>query len=114
MLNNHRSSHTLTSAAAPDHGSIGLRLGWMLGGPLAMMIALVAIAGSPRFTLGWSDLAFWTAVLLTGSFRALDVTRFHGETTHGMPATTADLKRYLAALAAVCTALWVAAQAVHV
>lgn len=94
-------------------GSVAVRLGWMLGGTLVMIISLMVIAGKPALTLGLPDVIFWAAVLLTGVLRTVDVTHFHGETTGGMPATTADLKRYLRGLGVLAVSCWFAAQAVH-
>jgi hypothetical protein len=106
------SGASIQGASAP--GSVVVRLGWMLGGTLAMMVSLMVIAGKPRLTVGLPDAIFWAAVVLTGLLRTLDITRFHGETTQGVPATTRDLKRYLAGLGALAVAGWLVAQSIHV
>ena len=114
---NHASgAATISAGQAPGAraGSPALRLAWMLGGPLLMIVSLGVIAGKPALSPGLSDAVFWAAVLLTGFLRALDVTRYHGETTRGLPATTRDLKRYLLGLGATSVACWIAAQAIHV
>ncbi len=114
-------SHRLAAASAPTdgtssppRGSALVRLGWMLGGTLVMAISLMVIAGKPPMKVGLPDVVFWATVVVTGLLRTLDVTRFHGETTRGTPATTTDLKRYLGGLAAVSIVGWLVAQAVHV
>lgn len=116
MLHGHRPSAASANLieSPPSSGSVVVRLGWMLGGTLAMMVALMVIAGKPRLTLGLPDIVFWTAVALTALLRTLDITRFQGETTHGVPATARDLKRYLTGLAALAVTGWVVAQSIHV
>ena len=106
-------NHASSAPKVSPEKSVALRLGWMLGGTLVMAISLMVIAGKPALTFGLSDGVFWAAVLLTGLLRTLDVTRYHGETTSGTPATTTDLKRYLRNLAALSVPCWIAAQAIH-
>ncbi len=116
MLQSHRPSAASRTSieGAPSSRSAVVRLGWMLGGTLTMAVALMVIAGKPRLTPGLADAVFWTAVVLTGLLRTLDITRFHGETTQGVPATTRDLKRYLIGLAALAVTGWVVAQSIHI
>jgi hypothetical protein len=101
------------AARAPVRGSILVRLGWMLFGPLAMMISVMGIVSLSAWTFGLRDLVFWAAAVLSGTLKYMDVTRHHGETAAGRPATKADFWRYLAGLAGTSVALWVLAQAIQ-
>lgn len=116
MLHGHRPAAASGTPikGAPSSGSTVVRLGWMLGGTLTMLVALMVIAGKQRLTLGLPDVVFWAAVVLTGLLRTLDITHFHGETTQGVPATDRDLKRYLTGLAVLAVTGWVIAQLVHI
>ena len=95
-------------------GAILVRLGWMVAGTLTILISALMIASEPTWTLGLRDLVFWVAVVATGILRYVDISRFHGETTNGEPATAAHLKRYLTGLTALAAVAWLAAQSLHI
>ena len=84
----------------------------MLFGFVAIATTAMSIANLPTWSLGWRDIAFWSAVLATALFRYLDVMRFHGETANGERATPRDLRRYLLGLAVLSVCLWSGVQSV--
>lgn len=94
-------------------GGVVVRLGWMLGGTLALLVTVMKIASQPPWTIGLLDLVFWGAVALTVMLRYWDITRFRGETTSGEPATMADFRRYAAGTAGVSAACWLIARAIQ-
>lgn len=100
----------------PQHGagvSALVRLGWMVGGTLAMIVSGMSIAAQPSWTFGWRDVVFWSAALASIALRYLDVTRFAGETADGQPATRADLARYAAGLCLTAAVAWFCAHALR-
>lgn len=108
------SSREPMTTEAPDEGMGALvRLGWMMGGTLTMLIAGFTIASSPAWTFGLRDVVFWFGALLALALRYLDVARFAGQTSSGEPATMKDFWRYSAALSVVALGGWAAAQSVH-
>ena len=86
-----------------------LRLFWMFGGNLA----LVVLAGLIFQSAGWTiaDLAYWLIVGLLVSARYIDIARFNGATADLEPATTAHLKRYSLLLVLGAAAVYVTARA---
>ena len=107
------SSDNAGTPAAARGGSPGLRLGWMLVGPAALLISGMFMASQPPWTFGLRDLAFWAAVVACGVMRYLDVTRHNGETTDGQPATRGDLLRHLLGLAVLSAIFWGGAQSIQ-
>lgn len=91
-----------------------VRLGWMLGGTLTMLIAGFTIASRPVWTLSVRDIVFWSGALLAVTLRYWDIEHFHGQTSTGEPATRNDFWRYCATLSVIAIAAWVAAQSVHI
>jgi hypothetical protein len=90
-----------------------VRLGWMVGGTLAMLVSGMSIAAQPRWTFGWRDVVFWSAALAAIVLRYLDVARFAGETADGRPATRAHFIRYAAGLCIAAALAWFSVQSLH-
>lgn len=105
---------SLEPGAHPGGGSgAGVRLGWMVGCPLIMLLAVFTIASHPKWTFGASDVALLLGCVLAVGFRYKDIKTFHGQTANGQPATMADFRRYLVGLSTIVFACWIAAQSVH-
>jgi len=112
-----RSIDAKSAVESPDASDTGasviIRLGWMLGGTLTMLIAGFSIASAPRWTLGLQDAVFWLGVLLAVVLRYWDIRSFRGQTANGDPATMAHFARYFAALSVIALFGWLTAQSVH-
>jgi hypothetical protein len=111
MTNSIRESSNGRAASAGSAAFV--RLGWMVAGPIAMIVSIMGIAAQTAWTLGWRDIVFWSAVASSAAFRYLDVMRFAGETANGRPATRAVLGYYLVGLCIVATLAWYGAHSVH-
>lgn len=109
------STHNLPSEAGSSQSGVGVlvRLGWMLGGFIAIVMTAMSIANHPTWSFGWRDVVFWSAVVASALFRSLDISRFEGQTVRGDPATDRDLRRYLLGLALCSGAVWTLVQSVH-
>lgn len=108
------SSPESTSRTDEHEGSSALiRLGWMLGGTLTMLISWFTIISTPSWTFGARDAVFWCAALLTLTLRYVDVTRYQGLTSRGEPATAAHFARYAVGLLVTSCVGWTLAQSVH-
>lgn len=101
-----------TSPSRPGSGLL-VRLGWMVGGTLTMLITGLVIMSSPAWTYGARDLVFWGGALLAITLRYIDIHRYGGETSRGDPATMGHFARYAAGVVGVGLALWTMAQSVH-
>lgn len=106
------------SATVPPGGpgsgaAVLVRLGWMLGGTLMMLIAGFTIASTRQWTFGLPDAVFWFGALLAIVLRYWDIRRFQGQTANGDPATMAHFPRYFATLSVVALAGWLVAQSIH-
>lgn len=99
--------------ASHNGAAVLIRLGWMLGGTLMMLIAGFTIASTPQWTFGLSDAVFWFGALFAVVLRYWDIRRFQGQTANGDPATMAHFARYLATIAVVALSGWFTAQSVH-
>src|SRR5687768_16773688 len=101
------------SRSGQSGAGVLVRLAWMLGGFVALAVTAMAIASRPAWHVGWRDAVFCAAVLASGAFRYLDVTRFQGETVNGQRATPTDLRRYLLGLAVGSSLLWICVQSIE-
>lgn len=81
-----------------------LRVTWMMWGVLCLFgcAALVAYEIAPVL----SDVLFLLVAAGLIAVRYIDVTRFHGETADGEPATLADWRRYATGVVLVSLAVW--------
>jgi hypothetical protein len=89
------------------------RLFWMMAGPFCLLLCAVLILNRPGS--GWLtgvDVLYWLAVagMILGRFSEY----WGGDPRNAMgePATTAELRRYVALVAIVGPTLWVAANIV--
>ena len=89
-----------------------VRLGWMMFGNAALAICIVTIATHTGSFLSAADAVFWVVVPLLIWLRHYDITRMHGQTTSGQPATLTHWKRYAGLLVAFAVVAWAAAHAV--
>lgn len=109
-----RDHRSPTVSAAPGAGSGALvRLGWMMGGPLTMLIAGFTILNTPAWTFTVRDALFWFGAVIALALRYLDFARFQGQTSNGDSATMVHFRRYAVGLMVVATIGWALAQAVH-
>jgi hypothetical protein len=106
-----------SSAAEPpsasDGAALAVRLGWMLGGTLTMIISGLGIASTTRWTFGPQDAVFWSGAVVTVLLRYWDIRRFRGQTASGDPATMGDFIRYAALLTGTALTGWLTVQAVR-
>ena len=107
---------TLVSTAAESQpgGGLLVRLGWMGGGTLTMLIAGFVIVSRPTWTFSGADAAFWAGALLAIVLRYLDVARYGGDTARGEPATMGHFTRYAVGVVGIGLAYWTMAQSVHI
>jgi hypothetical protein len=110
MTNATKTSDGQASAAG---GGAFVRLGWIVAGPLAMLMSVMGIAAQPAWSFGWRDVVFWCAVAGSAVLRCVDVMLFAGQTANGRPATRAVLAPYLVGLCVIATVAWYAAHSVH-
>jgi hypothetical protein len=76
MATHDRRSSTSTVSAAPGAGSGALvRLGWMVGGPLMILIAGLTILSTPAWTFTVRDAVFWFGAAMALVLRYLDIAR---------------------------------------
>jgi hypothetical protein len=95
-----------TDSPQNHEGGCLLRLSWMLGGNLAVLLIAVAIAQGGGTFFSFADAFFWLVVLAMVGIRYVDITRMKGLTAGGKPATLADWKRYVVILLAASLGLW--------
>ena len=89
-----------------------VRLGWMMFGNAALAICVGTIAGQAGMSLSIADAVFWAVVIVLVWLRHFDITRMHGQTAGGQPATLSHWRRYAGLLLALSLAAWAAAHAV--
>ncbi len=97
-------------APASSAGCV-LRLYWMLGGNLALVLILAAAPGNAG---GWDvgpwDGVYGAVVLSLVAARALDLARYGGTRADGSPAAQGDGLRYALVWPAVMLGAWIAAR----
>lgn len=86
-----------------------LRLTWMILGYAAMGILAMIIAVDSQGTFTWRDIAIACVAILIIVARYVDITRYHGQTAEGAPATMDNFKRYAVKVALGTPAAWGAA-----
>ena len=87
-----------------------VRLVWMLLGNLVLVISALSISHRAASFSG-ADVVFWVTVVAVIWLRYIDITRLHGQTATGTPATMAHWRRYSMLMAAGAFALWIIAHA---
>lgn len=100
------------SGTQPVSGCL-VRLGWIAGGNVLLLIVTVLILQERQWTLTAKDLAFWAVVAIVIILRYVDIRRFHGTTMEGEPATLRHFARYMMGVLGVSTILWILAQSLH-
>ena len=88
-----------------------VRLFWFFGGNVILFFSAGFIAQRREVLVSAWDAVFWATVLAMAAVRYLDIARFHGTTASGQPATMRHWRRYVALLAAIALAVWLAAHA---
>jgi hypothetical protein len=86
-----------------------VRLFWMGAGNLLLAFFAVLLAQRQMLALSFLDLGYWLTAGAMVGVRWLDVSRLHGLTVEGEPATKADWRRYARGLPAVSAGVWVLA-----
>jgi hypothetical protein len=86
-----------------------IRLVWMGAGNIALLFLAMTIFRAARFSV--LDAVYWVVVAAVIGARYADITRFHGRTPSGEPATMRHFFRYLITILIVTSALWVVAHA---
>lgn len=100
-----------SESAQPTGTGCLVRLAWMLGGPAAVLVSARFICQHKGGLLSVADLVFWLAVVGAILIRRLDITRFHGDTAAGTPATIHHWHRYALGVAVISLVIWGAAHA---
>ena len=90
-------------------GVLLARLGWMLFGPLALLLLTITIVSRGSGWLTAADVAFLAVLAAMLAARWLQLRSGQAQTTAGEPATRADLRRYLALATALGLAAWAGA-----
>lgn len=93
------------------HGCL-VRLFWMALGNALLLACAALVAKQKAWTFSIVDGAYLAVVLLMIAARFVDISRFHGETTDGKPATMAHFKRFAVLLLLVGAGVWALAHSV--
>ncbi len=101
------------SGTEPVSGCL-VRLGWLVGGVVMLLVLTITISQEPPWTLTAKDVAFWAVVGIVVALRYIDVKRFRGRTMEGEPATVRHVVRYAIGLVGASALLWTLAQSVQV
>jgi hypothetical protein len=86
-----------------------LRVVWMILGHAAILILATIIIADSQGTFTWRDIAIACVAMVVIGARYLDISRYHGETADGAPATMTDFKRYAMKVAIGTPVVWGAA-----
>lgn len=108
------STRSSAESTQGEGNSVLVRLGWMVLGPIVLVVSLFTIVAAPRWTIGVTDIVLAVAVVLSIGLRFWDVHALDGQTANGEPATMAAFKRYAFGLCLTVASCWWAAQAVHI
>ncbi|MFV8753322.1 hypothetical protein ACNOYE_22465 [Nannocystaceae bacterium ST9] len=94
-------------------GNLFLRLAWMFGGPMAIVLVAVTIAGEPAWQFSLMDGLFWAFVASVLGARVVDATRFSGLTADGEPTRPAHLINYGIGLTLASGLAWLVARSME-
>ena len=97
-------SEATAAEGSSARGSAWLRVYWMAFGNLILAAAAMLVLQTPGSPL--TIVGYWVAVALLAVARTLDVTRHHGATAEGEPATREHLRSYLTWLAVMSVGLF--------
>jgi hypothetical protein len=82
------------------------RLSWMLFGNVGILISAVFIAKHKGSFLSYADLAYWLVIAFLIGMRYIDITRMHGLTATGEPATINNWRKYVLYMVIFSCVLW--------
>jgi hypothetical protein len=85
-----------------------VRLFWFLVGNVILIISAFRIFQHRGGFLSPWDAVFWGTVILLLAVRHFDITRLHGQTFAGTPASLAHWRRYALVLLVLSAAAWAA------
>ena len=101
--------------AGSSEGTTGVgclvRLFWFFGGNAILIVSAGYISQHRGSLLSVWDAVFWGAAILLMAVRYLDITRLHGQTATGDPATIGHWRRYVVLLLAAASLAWLATHA---
>jgi hypothetical protein len=93
-------------------GGVFLRLFWMAGGNLVLMVLAIFIGQKRPFPYHLPDLLFGATVILLIIARYADIAYYEGGTSYGEKATIQHWRRYVALLVAIALAVLAAAHGI--
>ena len=104
MSNQSQSKQTVTEPEPTGCGGLVVRIFWLMGGNLALLMLAVFIFQKGTFSA--FDIAFWAIVAGLILIRYLDITRLKGLTSNSEPATLKHWRIYVVKLLAASGVLW--------
>lgn len=106
----HTSSIPSDTAPHTPAMAVALRLFWLLFGNIVLVAGLAFIlTRADAASLVAIDLGYWVVVAALLAARRIDITRYHGATADGDPATLSHWRRYALGLVPLSGAAWGAA-----
>ena len=101
--------------AGSSQGTTGVgclvRLFWFFGGNAILIVSAGYISQHRGSFLSVWDAVFWGTAILLMAVRYLDITRLHGQTAAGGPATIGHWRRYAILLLGAASLAWLATHA---
>jgi len=104
MSNQFESKKTVREPEPTGCLSVVVRIFWLMGGNLALLMLAVFIFQKKTFSA--FDIAFWAIVAGLILIRYIDITRLKGLTSNNEPATLKHWRIYVVKLLAASAALW--------
>jgi hypothetical protein len=87
-----------------------VRLMWTAIGNVVLFACAISVAKGSAPVV--ADVIYFTVAVGLIAVRYIDITKFKGTTSRGMPATLAHWRRYAVLLAIISTVIWVLARVV--
>jgi hypothetical protein len=81
-----------------------VRLAWILGGNILLFFLAISIMKRQAFSV--FDAFYWATVAALIVLRYIDISKLHGETANGEPASMRHWVRYVVLLFVVSAGLW--------
>jgi hypothetical protein len=94
-----------TELQQPGWGFLA-RAFWMMGGNVILAFSAISIFQRTSGAWGIADIVFWVTVAAMAIVRYMDISIWKGMTAMGIPATKADMKKYLILLGIFSTVVW--------